>query len=152
MRYCQYCNNLITNDAAIFCEKCGLQVQIPECDINVIQEQERTDKHLPETINDWNWGAFYFTDNWGVSMKLWDMFEDYRKFVIFAWIRRSPFYYVKNGNRLDWESREWDSESQFDEVQKKWNTAGIVLLCFQILSLFLALGSYLTYLLSLWDR
>jgi TIR domain len=77
-----------------------------------LSEEARIEVELAK----WNWGAFLLTWVWGVANGV------YRSFLV--WI---PFYGLyewvmlgKNGNRLAWETKRWQTIDEFHTTQRKW--------------------------------
>ena len=121
----------------------------------------------PKSLKKFNWGAFVMWNLWGISngvpiLMLWfillmpelylaleDAFAEpigsIFIFIAFALNFLSPiillvlsFYWGFKGNRIAWIKKQWDSVEQFENIQKKWNTAGkVVLLLIILLSIIL---------------
>ena len=70
----------------------------------------------------WNWGAFLLGPIWGlahgVNRALLTLVPLYG---LYEWVMLG-----RNGNRLAWEARKWDSVESFHKTQRKWATWAIV--------------------------
>ncbi|HEX5506584.1 MAG TPA: hypothetical protein VFW96_28470 [Thermomicrobiales bacterium] len=89
---------------------------------------------VPAEIQGWNWGAFLLNWIWGIGNG-----------VMIALLALIPFvnlavaiYLGVKGSELAWQSKQWESLEQFQSVQKKWSTAGLIVLA---ASLLLSCGS-----------
>jgi hypothetical protein len=82
----------------------------------------------------WNWGAFLLGPIWGLGNNV------YRAFMVLI-----PFYGIyewvmlgRNGNRLAWAARPWESVESFHKTQRKWAMWGIIVV---VLVVLIAVGS-----------
>lgn len=74
---------------------------------------------VPEEINHWNWGAFFFTVFWayrnGVPVKASMLFNPL-----------SPLDLGRHGNGLAWKYKRWESLEHFKRTQRRWNWAPFI--------------------------
>ena len=105
---------------------------------------------IPENIKSkFNWGAFFLHWMWGLGNKSYAtllIFLLYILFMIpyvnlFAMMLTLPvsIYFGIKGNEWAWNNNHWDSEEHFDEVQKNWAIAGLILSIISMLFLVLAI-------------
>ena len=80
------------------------------------------DLALETELKKWNWGAFLLTWIWGLGHGV------YRSFLTLIPIYGLYEWYMlgRNGNRLAWENRRWDSVESFRSTQRKWAMWGII--------------------------
>jgi len=75
---------------------------------------------IPDNLNKWSWGAFFWTFIWGIAHNY------YIPLIVFipviGQILSLPIsiYMGIKGNQIAWENRKWKSIEEFKEVQKKW--------------------------------
>lgn len=81
-----------------------------------------TEKSVPEGIKGWNWGAFFLNGIWGIGNKT------YIALLAFIPIINVPMMIILGlkGNEMSWKNREWESIDHFISIQRKWNSAGLV--------------------------
>ncbi len=77
---------------------------------------------IEERMNNWNWGAFFFTWIWGLCNKT------YISLLVLLPIANiiMPFYLGSNGTIMAWENGDWYDEESFLDYQKKWAKAGFI--------------------------
>ena len=101
-----------------------------------------TNSNLPETLSGkFNWGAFLLTWIWGLGNKT------YITLLIFVAgfltiiplvgvlipLGTSIWFGIK-GNEWAWQNKEWQSIEHFQDVQKKWTIAGLIVFVLGIIS------------------
>ena len=97
-------------------------------DSSKIQEEysklfNRNNSAVPDSIKKWNWGAFLLNCIWGVCNGIyWPLIS---LFIPGSGIIISLILGI-NGNEWAWKAKEWKSESEFLECQRKWTIAGWV--------------------------
>jgi hypothetical protein len=84
---------------------------------------------LPTELEGVNWGGFFLTWIWGIGNRVW------LSFLVFVpggnYVM--PWVLLIKGNEWAWKSRRWDSVQQFQEVQRTWAIAGLVITVLVIL-------------------
>ncbi len=97
---------------------------------------EGANAQVPEAIaKQFNWGVFLLNWIWGLGN------NTYITFVIFAvsllsfipligWLAPlgCSIWFGLKGNEWAWQNKKWDSIEHFENVQKTWAKAGVVLL------------------------
>ena len=95
------------------------------------------EKKVPNNINDFNWGAFSLWHLWG----FWNGMPILSCFGILLGLITNTFYLLfiidiaislylgLQGNKLSWQKKDWSSATNFEIYQKRWNIAGIIILC-----------------------
>ena len=107
-------------------------------------------KAFPSNINSFNWGAFALWPFWGFGNNMTYLFILY--FVLlFASILLPiipsiiiliySIYLGFKGNRLSWENKNLASIERFEQIQHKWNIAGIIIIAISIISSFISVIS-----------
>lgn len=107
------------------------------------------DDNVDEELQKWSWGAFIL--GWRLidngSHWMWIIRKEYRKFVLvemligfflpFSVILLLPLmcFWGYNGRKLYWLSKRWSGKKYFQQLQRKRNIAGIIMLI-----LYIALG------------
>lgn len=78
-------------------------------------------EELPADLRGFNWGAFFLQWIWGIRHK-----------VAWAWLALIPgvniiiaFMLGFRGNELAWKNCKWESEVEFDLVEREWTMWGI---------------------------
>lgn len=98
------------------------------------------EKRIPSNINSFNWGAFFLWHLWG----FWNGMPILACLGLILGLGSSTYYPLLaieviislylgiNGNVLSWEKKEWKSPHVFEQHQKKWNIAVLIMLggCF----------------------
>lgn len=83
----------------------------------------------PEIKGKWNWGAFLITPIWGIGNQVWIALLGFLGFIpyigFFIGLGIAIYCGIK-GNELAWQKKQWTSVQQFQEVQKKWAIAGVI--------------------------
>lgn len=80
---------------------------------------------VPPGVDGWGWGPFFFTGIWGIFNNVW--------ISLLAWIPIGPIGIIMaivlgiNGRKWAWQKKKWDSVEQFNEVQRKWSKAGVII-------------------------
>jgi hypothetical protein len=113
VKICKYCQAEISENAKK-CKFCGEWV----CD---------NEEDFPIELKKFNWGAFLFNWIWGVMHKkyvtLW-------YFVACLIPVIGPIgisiWFGLSGNKWAWQSRDWASVEEFNQVQKNWVRAWFV--------------------------
>lgn len=94
-------------------------------------------KKVPNNINNFNWGAFSLWHLWG----FWNGMPILSCFGILLGLIANTFYLLfiidiaislylgLQGNKLSWQKKDWSSATNFEIHQKRWNIAGIIILC-----------------------
>ena len=72
-----------------------------------------------ETLKKFNWGAFLLNWIWGLGNKT------YLPLIVLP-IAFIPF--GSKGNEWAWQNKQWMSVEHFDDVQKKWALAAVIVL------------------------
>ncbi len=113
-KLCPYCNAEINNNAQK-CKYCGEWVIKNEND-------------LPIEIKHFNWGAFLMNWIWGIMHK---------KYITLLYFPAClipvigpiliSIWFGFAGNKWAWESKNWESIEQFNEVQANWVKLWIIL-------------------------
>ncbi len=121
---CPICGETISANSAT-CEHCGE---------SLLNKKETPGKNantekFPDELKKFNWGAFLTGWIWGlgnnVRIALWTLIGLLSfipvlgilvAFAVFAF----QIWLGINGNKLAWESKQWNSIEQFNDVQKKW--------------------------------
>lgn len=108
--------------------------------------QGANSKVLDIVSKKFNWGAFLLTWIWGLGNR------SFITLIVFpisflscipfvGWI--IPFacniWFGIKGNEWAWQNKRWESIEQFHSVQKKWATTVLILTCFCIMGICLAL-------------
>ena len=95
------------------------------------------EKKVTNNINDFNWGAFSLWHLWG----FWNGMPILSCFGILLGLITNTFYLLfiidiaislylgLQGNKLSWQKKDWSSATNFEIYQKRWNIAGIIILC-----------------------
>jgi len=91
-----------------------------------------SDSVLPEELKSLNWGACLLNLVWGGAMKV-PAGTLFGWFILIAIIPVFPFYLLFKGNEIAWRNRRWASYDEFREVQRKWSTAGWILMAAAVL-------------------
>lgn len=77
----------------------------------------------------WNWGAFLLTWVWGIFNGVMRAFMVLIPFYgLYEWVMLG-----KNGNRLAWETKRWQTIEEFHKSQRKWAIWGWVVAVILIL-------------------
>lgn len=111
---------------------------------------------VPEEIQGWNWGAFFFPGLWCIPNQIWVGLMAWTGMLILSlpfilgltWSIMAIVLGVK-GNEWAWKSRRWKSLKAFKRHQRLWAIAGfglltiILLVCGFIVLMILALGKSL---------
>lgn len=81
-----------------------------------------TEKPVPDSIKEWNWGACFLNGIWGLGNKT------YIALLAFVPIINIPMMIILGlkGNEMSWKNKEWDSLEHFKSTQQTWNKAGLV--------------------------
>lgn len=137
---CPLCGNQVCEDCLID-GKCLPCSQKTQSDSTGMTEQQ-IPQTLPPEFKKFNWGAFGCTFIWAAAMKRWGWFAVMLLSMVSfmpheLYVHVEPFlrcgqliaaiYLGINGNRLAWESRDWDNLQQFRETQNVWAFWGKVL-------------------------
>ena len=103
------------------------------------------EKTFPTNINSFNWGAFF----------LWHLWGFWNGMPILSWCGfllgfiSDAFYYLSlidvfvsiylglKGNKISWEKKNWSSIESFENTQRNWNLAGLIVLCLIVIVGFL---------------
>lgn len=84
---------------------------------------------VPAEIQGWNWGAFLLNWIWGIGNSVWIALAAFVPIVGIV----VPFYLGYKGSELAWQSKQWNSVEHFQDVQKKWMRAGLIVLAASLL-------------------
>ncbi len=78
----------------------------------------------------WNWGAFALYPIWGFFNGCW-----WGIFIalFFGWTIIPNFIFGIYGSRWSWENKHWSSAQEFNQAQSSWSTAGIIILCLNLI-------------------
>ena len=92
---------------------------------------------VKKPISRWNWGAFFFHWIWGIFNGcpiafLW--------FVPVIGPLVMPFVLGAKGNEWAWQNKTWRDEYHFQEVQKRWSQAALIIFVLNFLFFILAGG------------
>ena len=90
--------------------------------------EDQTNYYIPDEINCWNWGAFFWNWIWlipinptfAIIMCFANMFTCGLSTLVLA------FYLGIKGNEMAWERKKYESIEEFQEEQKKWSLTGWV--------------------------
>lgn len=77
---------------------------------------------VPEEVKGWSWGGFSLTWIWGIFNGVWLSLLA----LVVPWPVMNIVLGVK-GRELAWQSKRWGSVEQFNDTQRKWTIAGIIL-------------------------
>lgn len=95
---------------------------------------------VPDTIKQWNWGAFWLTWIWGIFnetfVSLLALIPGVNIFM--------AFYLGKKGNELAWQNKKWKSEADLLKVQRKWEKAGWVILVLSTIIIILLIINHIS--------
>ena len=78
---------------------------------------------LPPGIKGWSWGAFLLNWIWAIGNRVWIGLLSIVPYVGFI----IAIYIGFKGRELAWRKKRWDSIEEFNRVQKKWSTWGVIL-------------------------
>lgn len=87
----------------------------------------------PDNLNKWSWGAFAIYPIWGLFNGCW--------WTLLIGVFLSWFWPIPNiimgiyGRRWAWENKTWENIEVFENSQKNWNTAGIIIFCLNLVTL-----------------
>lgn len=124
---CPYCGAEIDLDAKK-CKFCGEWV-------------DENKKNLPKEIRRFNWGAFLLNWIWGVMHKKYITLLILPASIIpFIGPLALAIWFGFKGNEWAWESKEWESVEQFNEVQTNWVRIWLILF---ILGLIFSIKTFL---------
>lgn len=130
-KLCQFCNAEIDQDAKK-CKYCGEWV---------IDK----DNELPQELRHFNWGAFLMNWIWGIMHKKYITLLYFVACIIpIIGPIAISIWFGFAGNKWAWESKNWESIEQFNEIQKNWVKLWIIL-C--IVSLIIAIKIILLLIL-----
>ncbi len=107
------------------------QIRKSSLNINPLNPEEK------KPISRWNWGAFFF--HW-----IWGIFNGCP--IAFLWFIPvigplvMPFILGAKGNEWAWQNKTWRDEFHFQEVQKKWSQAALIIFSLNLLFFVLAGG------------
>lgn len=79
--------------------------------------------HIPPGVKGWSWGAFLLNIFWALGNRTW---IGLLMLVPYVWYVM-PFVLGYKGREWAWQNRRWESFEQFQQVQRDWTIAGIVL-------------------------
>ncbi len=127
IKLCPFCNAEISFDAKK-CKFCGEWV-------------DENKKNLPKGIRKFNWGAFLLNWIWGVMHKKYITLLILPASIIpFIGPLALAIWFGFKGNQWAWESKDWESVEQFNEVQTNWVRVWLILF---ILGLIFTLKTFL---------
>jgi uncharacterized membrane protein YidH (DUF202 family) len=90
--------------------------------------------HYPVSTEKLNWGAFLLTPFWTFHHKKY-------LFTILSCIPYigliSSIIALIYGNKWAWESKEWNSEEEFIDIQNRWKYIGLIVIVIITIVLFL---------------
>jgi Cytochrome oxidase complex assembly protein 1 len=93
--------------------------------------QSQKNEPIPPEIKKWNWGAFFLNWIWAIPHGAWVglilMFVPFVNFIV-------PFVFGMKGNQWAWKNNRWESVEQFNQVQKKWAKAGVIVASFMLIA------------------
>ncbi len=92
----------------------------------------------PSIIGKWNWGAFALSWIWGIFNGAYLSLLCLIPGLNVIWI----FVCALKGNEWAWNSGKYTSVEEFEEAQRKWSKAGIIVL---IISVVLGIISGIAY-------
>jgi hypothetical protein len=94
----------------------------PSQTMTATPQPESDEAAVAAELEKWNWGAFLLTWVWGVGHGV------FRSFLVFVPLYGFYEWFMlgKNGNRLAWQSRQWDGIDAFRKTQRKWAMWGII--------------------------
>lgn len=94
----------------------------------------------------WNWGAFALYPIWGFFNGCWWAILIS---VFFGWTIIPNFVFGIYGSRWAWENKQWSSVNDFKQAQSSWSTAGIIILCLNLVTWLILLVVYAGFIASL---
>jgi hypothetical protein len=133
--FCPACSNELsvdkivdTHSATMKCKHCNKTFKL-----------SYDEKTFPSNVNSFNWGAFVIPNWWGfwngkigIACLCWALSATFKLILpILIYIPISIYLGIR-GNKISWVRKDWSSIESFESAQKKWNVAGIILLCVSI--------------------
>lgn len=104
---CPFCNGEIPANVKK-CQHCGEWIN-------------KDDDNFPEELKRFNWGAFLFNWIWGVMHKKYITLLYFVACLIpVIGTLGISLWFGFAGNKWAWQSKNWESIEQFNEVQKNW--------------------------------
>jgi hypothetical protein len=89
--------------------------------------------NLPKELNCFNWGAFLLNWIWGIMHKKYITLLYFPACIIpLLGPLLVSIWFGNVGNKWAWESQNWESVEQFNEVQQKYVRLWIVLFIFSV--------------------
>ncbi len=132
-RYCPKCGNM-NNDEAVFCNKCGTE-------INAMPQELQSNLHnIPQDIKSWNMGAFMQTAIWGIANEVYEALWVFVVIIpIIGWIAALAImiWMGISGNELAYKKKHYDTINDFKQAQNTWNRAGWITFILSMLSGFI---------------
>lgn len=136
----------------VFCTQCGRQIQAgtkfcPNCGAiqpdgiiehaTTLSSQSENVAVIPEGVKGWSWGAFLLNWIWAIGNKTWIGF-----LVLIPVINIFMVFVLGfKGREWAWKNKTWRDLEHFNQVQRKWNIAGFI-----VLAIALPLGFAVGYL------
>lgn len=98
---------------------------------------------LPDKLKKFNWGAFLLTWIWGLGNKTYIALLVFPLALlgvipVLGYVAQLAFsiWLGIKGNELAWKNKEWQSIEHFNKIQKRWATAGVIVLLLMLLFAF----------------
>ena len=119
---CPYCGEKI-KQAAIKCPHCKSWLNQDE----PVNRQDR----LPKEYKKFNWGAFFLNWIWGIGNKTYITFlyipaSILSFFIPFLGLAISIWFGIQ-GNEWAWKNNNWKSLEDFNNTQRNWAIAGVII-------------------------
>ncbi len=120
MKKCPFCAEYIPQNANYcnICESSLDNIKSNNATPSIEFSTEQNNKIDKNYLNQWNWGAFWFTWIWGIANKSYLTLLTLIPCFNFVWMFVCGF----KGNEWAWKNKSWTSIEEFTQVQKKWAT------------------------------
>ena len=98
---------------------------------------ENDNSEFPSELEGWSWGAAGLSWIWGVSNSVWLSLLSF--IPILNW-----FWWIVlgiKGREWAWKNQKWESVNKFKEVQRKWDTWGLIIFSFYVVIIVISIFS-----------
>ena len=105
---------------------------------------------LPTELQGFNWGAFFIPFFWGIAHETWIALLCLITGLVGAIFGPLgsmgaafgfSFWLGMQGNEFAWRNRKWSSVQEFEDVQQKWATSGMIIFGLSVIAISAILGS-----------